>query len=229
MAAAVGSAVGSAAGQVVGDVVKSTVGEASKSIFGALGNLMNEGYEKRKAEYQEKLKEDQMKLANNLTIELEGAKTENEIRRAYAEYQNKLNLLNQGFENDMKKLDKELEQKNKELERKYKVQDVNIEKLDKYRDYLQQQIYIAPNPETRQALTNQLTSTYANQAYGGTGKHGKKRGRGKPKIPENLIEKTYIWKPNPELQRISDRYFSQLGMPIIEPNSRTIIPGRRYE
>lgn len=162
MAAAVAApAAGSAASNVIGSIVK----EGAHTIFGALGNLMNEKYEKRKKTLDEELAEKQLKVREDLDKDLNKARTKDEIDRAYAASENDLKKINVQFQNDMAKLDREMQQRNSELDRSYDDKNISRTDLQAAINYMKDQISNAQTQQTKTELLRQLTTLY--QALGG--------------------------------------------------------------
>lgn len=176
MAAAAASTVGQAVlGQALktgGEVVK----DGSKTIFGAIGNLINEKYEKRKAQYEAAINLDKIKLAGQLEqhlVMLKGqldkdlmnVRSEEERRVIFQKFENEKELFLLKWNKELELKKEEWNRKDKELEREYELQDrdydtkqKNIEDVKEIRDELKHLIYTADQKDKIE-LAKVLAST----------------------------------------------------------------------
>lgn len=198
-------------------IIESVGKDASKTVFNALGNWMNEGTDYRRArsanEFQQALQSNMQKL----TKDLQSAQTDNDIKKAWIAFDQRKMEESERQRRESELLNQQYQREDTAIAKKEALTDEDRKNTREYKNWLQNQIYLAPDPATRVALTQQLSGLYsaggsgyvdlphkiqmniANKARefkkSGKGKYIKK-GKGAPEtIDKATLYNPYIGKP----------------------------------
>lgn len=165
---------GQIVGQAVGETAK-TVGSIAKAaadtFLNPLGNILNEPYEQRKREqeakieqeklgFESRLKEGMEKLKNQLDIKLLNAKSDEERKTLFADYEAKKNQYLLEWNKNLEFKQQEWAREDKQIFRAWALEDIDREERDKLRDQLKYLIYTAPDSATKASYAQILASTF---------------------------------------------------------------------